>query len=48
VKTVESRAAEDHVLCTLERDHLEGYGLFALIIFIVEGDLEGDGPGTTP
>jgi hypothetical protein len=35
---------EDHVVCTLERDHLEGYGLFAVIIFIAEGNLEGDGP----
>jgi hypothetical protein len=41
---VESRVAEDHVVCTLERDHLEGYGLFAIIIFIAKGDLEGDGP----
>jgi hypothetical protein len=41
---VEGRAAEDHVVCTLEGDHLEGYGLFAVIIFIAEGDLEGDGP----
>jgi hypothetical protein len=44
VKAVEGRAAEDHVVCTLERDHLEGYGLFAVIIFITEGHLEGDGP----
>jgi hypothetical protein len=41
---MESGAAEDHVVCTLEGDHLKGYGLFALIIFIAEGDLEGDGP----
>jgi hypothetical protein len=32
------------VVCTLERDHLEGYGLFTVIIFIVEGNLKGDGP----
>jgi hypothetical protein len=44
VKAVEGRAAEDHMVCTLERDHLEGYGLFAVIIFIAEGDLGGDGP----
>jgi hypothetical protein len=44
VKAVEGRAAEDHVVCTLEGDHLKGYGLFAVIIFIAEGDLEGDGP----
>jgi hypothetical protein len=44
VKTVEGRAAEDHVVCTLERDHLKGYGFFAVIIFVTEGDLEGDGP----
>jgi hypothetical protein len=44
VETVEGRAAEDHVLCTLERDHLKCYGLFAVIIFIAEGNLEGNGP----
>jgi hypothetical protein len=45
VKAVEGRAAEDHVVCTLERDHLKGYDeLFAVIIFIAEGALEGDGP----
>jgi hypothetical protein len=44
METVEGRAAEDHVVCTLERDHLEGYGLFAVIIFIAEGNLEGNGP----
>jgi hypothetical protein len=44
METVEGRAAEDHVVCTLERDHLGGYGLFAVIIFIDEGNLEGDGP----
>jgi hypothetical protein len=43
VETVEGGAAEDHVVCTLEGDHLKGYGLFAVIIFITEGDLEGDG-----
>jgi hypothetical protein len=44
MKAVEGRAAEDHVVCNLERDHLKGYGLFAVIIFIAEGNLEGDGP----
>jgi hypothetical protein len=44
METAEGRAAEDYVVCTLERDHLKGYGLFVVIIFIAEGDLEGDGP----
>jgi hypothetical protein len=44
VETVEGRAAEDHVVCTFERDHLKGYGLFAVIVFIAEGNLEGNGP----
>jgi hypothetical protein len=44
VKAVEGGAAEDHMVCTLERDHLKGYGLFVVIIFIAEGNLEGDGP----
>jgi hypothetical protein len=44
VETVEGGAAEDHVVCTLERDHLEGYWLFTVIIFIAEGNLEGNGP----
>jgi hypothetical protein len=44
VETVESRVAKDHVVCTLERDHLKGYGVFAVIIFIAEGNLEGNGP----
>jgi hypothetical protein len=44
VKTVEGRAAEDHMVCTLVRDYLEGYGLFVVIIFIGEGNFEGDGP----
>jgi hypothetical protein len=43
METVEGRMAKDHVVCTLERDHLEGYGLFAIIILIAEGNLEGDG-----
>jgi hypothetical protein len=43
-ETVESGAAKDYVVCTLERNHLKGYGLFAEIIFIIEGNLEGDGP----
>jgi hypothetical protein len=41
---VESGAAKDHVVCTLERDHLKSYGLFAVVIFIAEGNLKGDGP----
>jgi hypothetical protein len=44
METVDGRAAEDHVVCTLEREHLEGYGLFVVIIFIAEGNPEGDGP----
>jgi hypothetical protein len=44
METMEGRAAEDHVLCALERDHLKGYGLFTVIIFIAEGNHEGDGP----
>jgi hypothetical protein len=43
METVEGGATEDHVVCTLERNHLEGYGLFAVIIFIAEDNLEGDG-----
>jgi hypothetical protein len=41
---MEGRAAEDHVVCTFERDHLKGYGLFSIIFFTIEGYLEGDGP----
>jgi hypothetical protein len=44
VDTVEGGAAEDHVVFTLERNHLKGYGLFAEIIFIAEGNLQSDGP----
>jgi hypothetical protein len=44
VKTVEGRATEDHVVCTVEWDYLEGYGLFVVIIVIAEGNLEGNGP----
>jgi hypothetical protein len=44
METVEGGAAEDHVVRTLERNHFEGYGLFAVIIFIAERNLEGDGP----
>jgi hypothetical protein len=43
METVEGGAAKDHVVCTLERNRLEGYGLFAVIIFIAEDNLEGDG-----
>jgi hypothetical protein len=44
METVEGGAAEDHVVCTFEGNHLEGYKFFAEIVFIAEGDLEGDGP----
>jgi hypothetical protein len=44
METVESRVAEDHVVCTFERDHLKGYGLFSVIFFTTKGNLEGDGP----
>jgi hypothetical protein len=44
METVEGRAAEDHVVCTFERDHIKGYGLFSVIFFTTEGCLEGDGP----
>jgi hypothetical protein len=32
------------MVCTFEWDHLKGYGLFSVILFITEGYLEGDGP----
>jgi hypothetical protein len=44
METVEGGAAEDHVVCTLEREHLKDYGFFTEIIFIAKGNLEGDGP----
>jgi hypothetical protein len=44
METVESRAAEDHVVCTFEQDYLKGYGLFSVIFFTAEGNLEGDRP----
>jgi hypothetical protein len=44
METVEGRAAEDHVVCTFERDHLKGYGLFSIVFFTAEGNLEGNGP----
>jgi hypothetical protein len=44
METVKSGAAEDHVVYTLERDYLEGYGLFSVVILITEVNLEGDGP----
>jgi hypothetical protein len=43
METMEGGVAEDHVVCTLEGNHLKGYGFFAKIIFIAEGNLEGDG-----
>jgi hypothetical protein len=44
METVEGRAAEDYVVCTFERDHLKGYGLFSVVFFTAEGNLKGDGP----
>jgi hypothetical protein len=44
METVEGLMTKDHVVCTLEGDHLKGYGLFAEIILIAEGNLEGDEP----
>jgi hypothetical protein len=44
METVEGRAAENHMVCTFERDHLKGYGLFSVVFFTDEGNLEGDGP----
>jgi hypothetical protein len=44
MEAVEGGAAEDHVVCTFERDHLKGYWLFSVIFFTAEGNLEGDGP----
>jgi hypothetical protein len=41
---MEGGVAEDHVVCTLERDHLDSYRHFAVVIFIAEGNLKGDGP----
>jgi hypothetical protein len=39
METVKGRAAEDHVVCTFERDNLKGYGLFSVIFFTADGDL---------
>jgi hypothetical protein len=44
METMEGRAAEDHVVCAFERDHLKGYGLFSVIFFTAEGNLEGGEP----
>jgi hypothetical protein len=44
MEIVEGRAAEDHVVCTFEWDHLKGYGLFSVIFFTAEGNFEGNGP----
>jgi hypothetical protein len=44
METVESRAAEDHVVCTFERDHLKDYGLFSVVLFTAKGNLEGNRP----
>jgi hypothetical protein len=43
MEIVEGGAAKDHVLGTFEGNHLKGYRLFMEIVFIAEGDLEGDG-----
>jgi hypothetical protein len=44
METVEGGAAEYHVVCAFEGNHLKGYRLFVEIVFIAEGDLECDGP----
>jgi hypothetical protein len=44
MEIVEGRAAEDHVVCTFERDDLKGYELFSVIFFTAEGNFEGNGP----
>jgi hypothetical protein len=44
METMEGGAAEDLVVCTFEGNHLKGHRLFGEIVFIAEGDLEGDGP----
>jgi hypothetical protein len=41
---MEGGAAENHVVCTFEWDHLKGYELFSVILFATEGYLKGDGP----
>jgi hypothetical protein len=48
MEAVESRATEDHVVYTFERDYLEGYRLFAVIFFTAKGNLECDGPEGLP
>jgi hypothetical protein len=37
------KAIEDHMVRTLKGHHFKGYGLFAEILFIAEGNLESDG-----
>jgi hypothetical protein len=44
METVEGGAAEDHVVCAFEVNHLKGYRCFVEIVFIAEGNLEGGGP----
>jgi hypothetical protein len=44
MEAVEGGAAEDHVVGAFERDDLKGYGLFSVVFFTTEGNLEGDGP----
>jgi hypothetical protein len=42
METVEGGAVNDHVVCAFEGNHLQGYRLFAEIVFITKVDLEGD------
>jgi hypothetical protein len=43
METVEGVVAKYHMVRDLEGYHLEGYRLFAEILFIAEGYLESDG-----
>jgi hypothetical protein len=44
METMEDGTTKDDVVRTFKGNHLKGYGLFTEIIFITEGNLEGDGP----
>jgi hypothetical protein len=44
MEAVESGATKNYMVCTFERDYLKGYGLFTVIFFTAEGNLECDGP----
>jgi hypothetical protein len=44
METMEDGTTKDDVVRTFKGNHLKGYGLFTEIIFIAEGNLEGDGP----